>query len=328
MKIQGTTSTQAVTATALEAVEFEWEEEIVEAKSAVSARTGDRPTVDRTAQTLLLNDGRTLAFAEFGPANGRPVIFFHGTPGSRLQVPKPEELDKQGIRLIAFDRPGYGASSPTDPRSISATADDVRQLADKLGLGTFACVGVSGGAPYAAAVAQRYAARVTKLVLANPAANPSADGATRGMGLYNRFAYWMMSRIPFVGKWIIAFETWLLKRSSHSIDSFIKQMPKEDRQVLANPDLKQMFADSVSEGMKQGGAGHKFDNWSLVKHFDVAPNAIRVPTQIYAGQKDGNVSQGMVEQWRQIPGSRTTTYVGEGHLSFVTHWDELLSATQ
>jgi pimeloyl-ACP methyl ester carboxylesterase len=283
--------------------------------------------INKLDQRLTLSDGRTLSYAEFGPSTGRPVIYFHGTPGSRLQAPGRDALFKQNIRLIAFDRPGYGNSTAIGARALTATAQDVQALADHLGLETFGCLGVSGGAPYAAAVAQELGPRVTKLVLANPQGNPTAKGATKGMGLYNKFAYWMMNHIPFIGRLLVAFEAWMLKRGEKSLDSFIKQMPKEDQAVLADPAVRKHFVDSsLTEGMKQGSAGHKYDNWSYVEHFDVTPRSIRTPTHIFAGEKDANVSSAMVDQWSQIPGSKTTSFAGEGHMSFLTHWGELLSA--
>lgn len=331
MRINGTVSSPVLNAHDVSA-DYEWTEEVHEQPTqalpdVIVART--QLATDRTDQRLTLSDGRTMGFAEFGPSNGRPVFFFHGTPGSRLQVPKQDELQKQNIRLIAFDRPGYGNSSALAPRALTATANDVRELADSLGIATFSCMGVSGGAPYAAAVAQELGSRVTKLVLANPQGNPTAKGATKGMPFYNKFAYWMMDKIPFVGRWLVALEVWMLKRGSKSVDGFIKQMSKEDQAVLADPAIKKMFIESsITEGMKQGGDGHKYDNWSYVEHFDVAPLAINTPTRIFAAEKDQNVSQNMVGRWGEIPRSRTTTFKGEGHMSFVTHWEELLSATR
>ena len=40
----------------------------------------------RTAQLLRLSDGRQLGYADYGDPDGTPVMFFHGTPGSRRSV--------------------------------------------------------------------------------------------------------------------------------------------------------------------------------------------------------------------------------------------------
>jgi len=84
----------------------------------------------RVDDLLALPDGRSLAYAEFGDPDGRPVLFFHATPG---------------VRLIAPDRPGVGRSTPQPHRRLLDWPDDVRHLADALGLERFAVVGFSNG---------------------------------------------------------------------------------------------------------------------------------------------------------------------------------------
>ena len=63
-----------------------------------------------------LRDGRSLAFAEWGAADGDPLLAFHGAPGSRLWCPDDFQPGKTtteaGVRLITVDRPGYGRSDP------------------------------------------------------------------------------------------------------------------------------------------------------------------------------------------------------------------------
>jgi pimeloyl-ACP methyl ester carboxylesterase len=70
---------------------------------------------DRAAQTITLRDGRTLGYAEYGDPNGKPLLWFHGFPGCRLDGKLVEEAaGAAGVRVIAPDRPGmvYRHSSP------------------------------------------------------------------------------------------------------------------------------------------------------------------------------------------------------------------------
>lgn len=84
---------------------------------------------------------------ERGPADGTPVMVFHGTPGSRLeQHSVPETYDRSGVRLIGVDRPGLGLSEPLPGRAIHDWPDDVVQLADALALDRFFVFGL-GAAP-------------------------------------------------------------------------------------------------------------------------------------------------------------------------------------
>ncbi|MEU6238432.1 alpha/beta fold hydrolase, partial [Kitasatospora sp. NPDC047058] len=97
-------------------------------------------------------DGRELAVETAGDPRGRPIVLMHGTPGSRVgPLPRATVLYRLGIRLVSFDRPGYGDSTRLPGRRVSAAAADVRTIADELGLDRFAVLGRSGGGPHALA---------------------------------------------------------------------------------------------------------------------------------------------------------------------------------
>src|SRR5215510_3131644 len=105
-----------------------------------------------SAQFVDLPDGRRLAYAEYGDPQGHPTFYFHGLPGSRLEaVLAAESAAQAGIRLVASDRPGVGGSDPQPRRTLLDWPADVVQLADRIGVARFSIIGVSGGAPYAAA---------------------------------------------------------------------------------------------------------------------------------------------------------------------------------
>src|SRR5262245_16896963 len=79
-----------------------------------------------TDHVLRLRDGRLVGYAVFGPAEGRPVIACHGTPGCRLMLRAAAAgAQRLGLRIIAPDRPGYGLSEPRRGRSIAEWAADV-----------------------------------------------------------------------------------------------------------------------------------------------------------------------------------------------------------
>jgi pimeloyl-ACP methyl ester carboxylesterase len=107
--------------------------------------------VDRTVQTP---DGRTLAIEEAGDPNGRPVLVHLGTPNSRhLYQPNTIDAAVRGLRLISYDRPGYGGSDPQPGRSVADCAADVRAICAELGIERLAMWGISGGGPHVLACA-------------------------------------------------------------------------------------------------------------------------------------------------------------------------------
>jgi pimeloyl-ACP methyl ester carboxylesterase len=114
---------------------------------------------------LFAPDGRALGIAEFGDPEGTPVLWCHGGPGSRLE---PLWLDDAaaaaGLRIVGFDRPGYGLSDPMPGRSIRDVVDDMVVIADALALDHFATVGCSTGGAYAIAAAALVPDRVLAVV--------------------------------------------------------------------------------------------------------------------------------------------------------------------
>jgi pimeloyl-ACP methyl ester carboxylesterase len=107
------------------------------------------------SRTISATDGRQIRIIEAGQPDGIPVLVQHGTPGSRLLYdPWVEDAAARGIRLISYERPGYGGSTPQPGRNVAGAAGDVAAIARELnfepliGLGNFgrrpACPGLRG----------------------------------------------------------------------------------------------------------------------------------------------------------------------------------------
>ena len=107
--------------------------------------------MERTVQTP---DGRTLAVEDTGDPAGWPVLIHNGTPNSRLiYAPVVADAQARGLRLISYDRPGYGGSSPHPGRTVADCAADVRAICATLGIDRLATWGISGGGPHVLACA-------------------------------------------------------------------------------------------------------------------------------------------------------------------------------
>jgi pimeloyl-ACP methyl ester carboxylesterase len=100
-------------------------------------------------------DGRTLAVEDAGDSGGSPVMVHTGTPGGRrLYGPRTlADARRRRLRLISYDRPGYGDSTPQPGRSMADCASDVRVICEALGIGRLVMWGLSGGGPHVLACA-------------------------------------------------------------------------------------------------------------------------------------------------------------------------------
>jgi pimeloyl-ACP methyl ester carboxylesterase len=116
-------------------------------------------------------NGRALAVREGGDPGGVPVFVLHGTPGSgMLLTPALDDASARGIRLVGYDRPGYGGSTRHEGRSVADCAADIVAIADALGIDRFCLYGGSGGGPHALAAAALLPDRIAAAAaLASPA---------------------------------------------------------------------------------------------------------------------------------------------------------------
>src|SRR3954469_14004474 len=148
---------------------------------------------------VAVGDDRQIGFAEFGDPQGRAVVWLHGTPGARRQIPIEARAyaERKHIRLIGIDRPGIGSSTPHQYHNVLAFADDLRTIADVLGINRMAVIGLSGGGPYTLACAAAMPDRVVVAgVLGGVAPTVGEEGIGGGlMGLGSRLA----PALPLVG---------------------------------------------------------------------------------------------------------------------------------
>src|ERR1700753_1470046 len=131
---------------------------------------------------VAVGEDRQISFAEFGSPQGRAAFWLHGTPGARRQIPVEARIyaEDHDIRLIGVDRPGIGSSTPHQYESIAAFADDLRTIANTLGVDKMAVVGLSGGGPYALACAAGLPDRVVATAVLGGVAPTRGPDAIRG----------------------------------------------------------------------------------------------------------------------------------------------------
>ena len=119
---------------------------------------------------------RPVRFIDTGENGWRPMVFFGGL-GTDLSAFSDTEFarplrERLRLRAISVERNGFGMT-PFDPsRGYGDAVDDVVSVLDTLRVRRFAVVAISGGAPYAAALAARLPHRVLSLHLAAAAAGP------------------------------------------------------------------------------------------------------------------------------------------------------------
>lgn len=272
----------------------------------------------QTERAITLPDGRKLTYAEYGDPEGKPVLYFHGNPGSRLDPKMMDQqvLQKCHVRFIAPDRPGMGGSDFLPGRKISDWPADAAALGDALHLDRFAVLGISGGGPYAEVCAWKIPQRLTAAVVASGVGPLEAPNATRGMG-QGRF-YLKAARLqPRLAE---AFLGMMKAGMKHAKMSEMPGMPPEDLAVLANPEVGQALLESSEASWCRGLKGTAWDATIAARPWDFRLEEIRMPVHLWHGESDRNVPVAMARHVAgRIPDCRAHFYPHEGHLSLLAH---------
>ena len=284
----------------------------------------------RRDDTCRLRDGRKLAYAEWGPADGRPVLAFHGTPGSRLW--SPDDFDpgmtttECGVRLITVDRPGYGASDPLPGRTLLGWANDVEQLLDELSIDRCPMVGVSGGGPHAMACAVRLPQRVARLgLVSSPSPVFHVPGVWDGLGQEWRDVLERAERDRFaILDEARARYGWLVTDPESAGNP--ANWPEVDRWLAEDPETRHALVSFVREAGRQGVDGLVWDELALTLPWGFTPGEVRVESWLWHGDRDSIVDRVEFDiLCREIAGSHCALYAGEGHM-LRGHWGEIFGA--
>lgn len=274
--------------------------------------------------------GTPLMVRQAGDPDGKPVVYFHGTPSCRLEPAFADALCTElGIRLVSFDRPGYG-QSPARPFSLASIARDTGILADELGLERFAATGQSGGGPFAMACGVVLGERVSRVgVTAGPGPfveipgmlDVLDDNDTRAMAL-------LPDQEAAAAQFAVGFEPFraLGQASEEQIIAGFKAMASpRDGELLDRPDLGSTLAAAVRASLSQGTSGGGWDNVAWVGPWDIDLDALRQPVHLWYGGEDTFCPAGTAE-WLvdRLPTATLVYREGDGHMGVMEHTREIL----
>jgi len=279
---------------------------------------------------IKLHDGRSLGYIEIGDPGGEPLFYFHGFPGSRIEVKISGQVAEQlKARIIAIDRPGFGCSDFKYGRTITDWPNDVTELADALGLERFAVVGASGGGPYSAVCALKIPHRLTGAGIVCGLGPLDAPGLTNGMIWYNRIGIFLSRRFPWLIKFLITLVARRIRLHPELLLSHLfATLSAPDKEILDRAEFKQLLIDSFRDAFLSGSRGAA---WELVLYgrpWAFRLQDIAMEVRLWHGELDVIVPPSMGRyQESIIPKCIATYYGNEGHFSLVVnHMEEIIGA--
>lgn len=275
-----------------------------------------------------LPGGRTLHVYEGGDPDGPAVLVHHGTPSSGLlHEPHARDAEARGLRLLGYDRPGYGGSGPQPGRTVGDAAADAAALLDALGVERFATWGLSGGGPHALACAALLPGRCVAAAALAAVAPYEAEGLDwmGGMGEANVVEFDAALAGP------AALEPLLAREAAEMFAGGPGQLRRALLTVLSPPDREATTAElgdflyaTMERGAGAGIEGWRDDDLAFCRPwgFDVA--SISVPVLLLQGVEDLMVPPGH-GRWlaARIPGVAAEISGTDGHLTLLDRVPEV-----
>lgn len=286
-----------------------------------------------------------LGYLSVGNPKGYPVIWFHGLPSSRLEALLLDPIAKEfGLRIIGFDRPGFGMSSFIEWKSYKDYLESVKILALALNLQRptspttstlrFAVVGWSGGGPHAIATAALLPNAVSVAVVLGGCAVPFIPSSKPSV---TDIMLWGLETAgalvgPYIQKRIRSImlkmatnpEAYLATRSGKKL---LKQIAKDDALKLQTPSQnRDAIMESVKEAYKRRESiKATIQELRILKHkWDI--DVTKIPSgvlQIWHGIDDKNVPvENAIRNFGTIPQASIQLFRG-GHSFFLDHLEEL-----
>jgi pimeloyl-ACP methyl ester carboxylesterase len=231
-----------------------------------------------------------------------------------------------GLRVLTFDRPGYGRSTPVAVPSVSGVAEIVGRLADDRGLGPFPVVGFSGGVPYALACGALLADRVSSIAAVSGGGGPldELDDAYRSLSSDERALVSEVRDDPAAATRLLwDHGQWYVETPLRMLDS-----PPQagDESVRDDPVLRANLVASNLEGARQGQAGLVADWVAEALPWGFRLGDIAVPVDIWVGGLDpGRAVVDAPELARRIPSCSVHLDAHMGHWLLPVRWAEIVT---
>ncbi len=271
---------------------------------------------------LTLSDGRLLDVAVSGPADGTPLVFHHGTPGSvKASRAIERAAHRRGLRLVTTSRAGYGASTRAPGRAVVDVVPDVSAVLDHLGADRCLVAGWSGGGPHALATAARLGDRVAGALSIAGVGPSGAVGLdfTAGMGQDNIVEFGLAlegeDRLrPVLEK--VAGE--LRDADAAGLRAGMAGVLSEVDNAELTDEFAEDMAASFAEALRTGVDGWLDDDLAFTRPWGFSVDEIAVPVFVWQGGEDLMVPTAH-GHWlaANVPGATAHIEPAEGHLSLV-----------
>ncbi len=271
-------------------------------------------------EILMRGNGDRVAFSEYGDLQGEPVMFCHGWPSSRIMAQFIDDAARElRVRIISPDRPGIADSSFASNRKVLDWPPLVSELADFLKLEKFRVLGISGGAPYAYALAWALPDRVRAIAVVSGAPDIAELSDQSGLLPLYRWLMWAEKKLPSPlcrSGFRLARPFLSLRPPRRSRPWLLKFLQPFDADSLRDEKAFEACFESQRRAWKISAEGVMADAQLYAQPWGFSLSELRVPVRLWHGDSDRSFSLGTArEMAKKIPNCKFRMIERAGHYS-------------
>jgi pimeloyl-ACP methyl ester carboxylesterase len=261
-----------------------------------------------------------VALAEYGDPAGVPVIFCHGWPSSCTMAELTDEVARSiGVRIISPDRPGISGSALQKDRTLLDWPVLLEALLDRVGIGDFRMLAISGGAPYAYATGWAYPHRVRGIAVVSGV--PPISELTEHEGLLPLYR-WMLTLYrtnpELLRSCFRAARPFVSMRASLRVArGFVRVfLQRCDAESLRDSAAFNACFESQRRAWQGSAEGVMMDAKIYAEPWGFSLEDIRVPVRLWHGRQDRSFSIRLAEEVAERLPNCTARFVDNaGHYS-------------
>lgn len=278
--------------------------------------------------TYPLPAGRRLGFVQVGEGKTTAVLL-HGVPGSRFTFRFTyDAVLSRGWTALVPDRPGYGLSDPSLPCSLRGVAADLAHWIDSRRPTKVVLVGVSGGGPYALALALALAdLPISRIALVSSMGPIDERSLQRRVEWWQRLRLHLVRDVPgFASLFAKLAQTLFTRLPAERLRRLARRMTRSDPAAVDCPAFDFLFGEPMREAFRRGSRGVADDLRTLTRPWDFPVEEVRLPVVLWHGTEDRHVPLVMAEILAErLPNADLRPVLGADHFWFVRGYREVFA---
>lgn len=274
---------------------------------------------------LRLEDGRILAYREYGDPAGFPILYSHGNLlcGRDIETAHKDAL-KIGIRIIAPNRPGVGQSTKVAGRNTIDWAKDAGQLLDFLKIDKFHALGWSMGGQYALACGAEFSGRVKSVTVIAGALPLDNEANLEELGRSDRTFTRACRERPGKAAFTFRMLRWLATLMPKSFLHIATQdFSPPDETVVHRISVSRFCAWYIEATQQVSGTVEEYIAWA--RPWGFALKDVFAPVTVYWAPSDQMIPKAWQEKIAQeVPRGTYVEQANGGHFFAQTRWQPIL----